>query len=546
MILNKYTLVLLSVTGGILTGLAWTGWCTGLILLVSFVPFFVIENHLYEKRKSYTPNAYFLFILPGLLLFSIIVMGWMRVASLTGAIMVITGLTFLMALSLWIAFTIRLRAGNSAGLLAIFTLWLSYEFISLNISLISPWMNLGNGLAKDIAFIQWYEYTGTGGGTIWILLSNYLMAQIIMSHLAGRKTFKLAIIWTIVLGAPIAFSIWRYNSIKENSSQPEEVIIIQPNTDPYTEKFVVPFRKQLQKVLRLARDSVSQNTDWIITPETTVDDPVNLDNIQNDSYIRMIKELVREYPRSAMVAGLVTFKQYDSKDKSPTRSAVKRDASGYYSDHFNSAVMIDTGKSFEYYHKSKLVPGIEMQFFNGPGRLLKRILPYLGGTRWGYGSQEKRGVFTNQRTGTKIAPIICYESVFGSFVTEYVRNGANALYIITNDGWWKNTGGYRQHLSYASLRAIETRRPVARCGNTGISCFIDIKGKSRNETGWYTEAVVKGRIIPEKRITFYVRYGDYLMRISLFISILLILYTLLVIPVRRKTKKISTGMQPPE
>jgi apolipoprotein N-acyltransferase len=200
--------------------------------------------------------------------------------------------------------------------------------------------------------------------------------------------------------------------------------------------------------------------------------------------------------------------------------------------------------NFEYYHKSILVPGIEMQFFNGPGMMLGRILPYLGGNRWGYGSQEERTVFTHPRTGSKAAPIICYESVFGSFVTGYVRKGANLLFIITNDGWWKNTNGYRQHLSYASLRAIETRRPVARCGNTGISCFINIKGRIRNETGWYTEAVLKGTVIPEKKITFYVKYGDYLMRISLFMSILLILYTFIAIPARKKQKNFSSGMQP--
>jgi len=70
----------------------------------------------------------------------------------------------------------------------------------------------------------------------------------------------------------------------------------------------------------------------------------------------------------------------------------------------------------------------------------------------------------------KIAPIICYESVFGEFVTDYVKKGAQALFIITNDGWWKNTNGYKQHLYFASLRAIETRRQVVRAANTGVSC----------------------------------------------------------------------------
>jgi apolipoprotein N-acyltransferase len=542
--LNKYSLVFLSAAGGVLTGIAWTGWCTGLVLLISFTPFFIIEHHLSESRKRYTPNAYFLFTLPGLLIFCIIGMGWMRVASITGAIMVISGLSFVMAITLWLACIIRLRAGNKAGIISLFALWLTYEYASLNISIISPWLNLGNGLAKDIAFIQWYEYTGTGGGTLWILLSNYLLTKIIMRYSKGGKTAPVTAAWIFVLLIPAAFSLWRYNSIKENSAKPEEVVIIQPNTDPYTEKFVVPFKTQLQKVIKMADDQVTEETGWIITPETTVDDPVNLDYLKGDRYIRMIQDQTKKYPNSSVVAGLVTFRQYDVKDYPPTRSAVKRDASGYYSDHFNSALRIDTSSIFEVYHKSKLVPGIEMQFFNGPGRLLGRILPYLGGTRWGYGSQEDRVIFTHPSTRVKAAPIICYESVFGSFVTEYVRKGANALFIITNDGWWKNTEGYRQHLSFASLRAIETRRPVARCGNTGISCLINIKGKIRSKTGWWTETVIKGYIIPEKKITFYVKYGDYIMRISLFICILILLYSFIVIPVRKKQKNLSSRMQP--
>ncbi len=541
---NKYTLVILSVAGGVLTGIAWTGWCTGLVLLVSFVPFLIIEHHLSENRKRYTPNAYFLIILPGLVIFSIIGMGWMRVASISGAIMVISGLSFLMAFTLWLSYVIRLRAGNKAGIISFFSLWLTYEYASLNISIVSPWLNLGNGLAKDIAFIQWYELTGTGGGTFWILLSNYFLAHIIIRYANGGKSVSMAIAWMFVIAIPAALSLWRYNSISENSAKPDEVVIIQPNTDPYTEKFIVPFKTQLQKAINMANDQVTEKTDWIITPETTVDDPVNLDDLHNDKYVRMIQNLTAKYSNQSVVAGLVTFRQYDVKDYPPTRSAVQRDAPGYYSDHFNSAVRIDTGNSFEVYHKSKLVPGIEMQFFNGPGRLLGRILPYLGGTRWGYGSQEERVTFTHPRTGLKIGPIICYESVFGSFVTEYVLKGANALFIITNDGWWKNTEGYRQHLSFASLRAIETRRPVARCGNTGISCFISIKGKRRSETAWCTETVIKGKIIPEWRITFYVKYGDYIMRISLFVSLLLTLYSFIVIPVRKKQQIPGSIMQP--
>ena len=150
-----------------------------------------------------------------------------------------------------------------------------------------------------------------------------------------------------------------------------------------------------------------------------------------------------------------------------------------------------------------------MQFSKGPGRLLTMILPYLGGTKWGYGIQEERTSLTHSSIPMKIAPVICYESVFGKFVTGYIKKGAKAIFIITNDGWWKNTTGYKQHLDYASIRAIETRRPVARAANTGISCIIDIRGKTNYRNRMVAKSSDKREIFPETRITPYVKYGDY-------------------------------------
>jgi apolipoprotein N-acyltransferase len=137
----------------------------------------------------------------------------------------------------------------------------------------------------------------------------------------------------------------------------------------------------------------------------------------------------------------------------------------------------------------------------------------------------------------KIAPVICYESVLGKFVTDYIKNGAQAIFIITNDGWWKNTNGYEQHLSYASLRAIETRRQIARSANTGVSCIIDIRGKRILETEWWHKTVIKGEIFPETRITPYVKYGDYVSLLSAILSAIFILIIFIVTPVRKKIIK---------
>ncbi|MFN5921205.1 MAG: apolipoprotein N-acyltransferase, partial [Bacteroidota bacterium] len=122
-----------------------------------------------------------------------------------------------------------------------------------------------------------------------------------------------------------------------------------------------------------------------------------------------------------------------------------------------------------------------------------------------------------------VAPVICYESVYGEYVSEYIRKGANLICIITNDGWWGNTPGYRQHFDYAKLRAIETRRYVVRSANTGISGFIDDRGQAMQQSGWWQPAVLRQKVQLNSSLTFYVRYGDYIGTIAVVMLFLKLL-----------------------
>ena len=529
---RRIILVLLSVTGGILAGLAWTSWFTGLILLIAFIPFIILENYLFVNSERYSPYAFFNYSLPGMIVFTTITMGWVRAASTTAVITVIVGMSFLMTFIMWLAHLVRLKAGTIHGITAFIVFWLSFEFLSLNFILLTPWINLGNGLAKDILFIQWYDMTGTSGGTLWILVSNLFLALFLINKSRHKKIYLY--IWLIVILIPSCFSLVRYYTIQENENPGNEVVIIQPDIDPYTEKFSLPFDEQLSKTLNMADTSVSSSTKWLLTPETTVDDPVNENELYDNQYIIDLVNFADRHPGVNIVTGLVSYRLYPESQKPPSASARKIDSSGYYYDHFNSAFLIDTGGVSGIYHKSKLVAGIEIQFSAGLGKLINLIVPYLGGTKWGYGRQDERACFKHKVTGQVAAPIICYESVFGNYVADYVRKGAEALFIITNDGWWKNTKGYIQHLNYASIRAVETRRPVARAANTGISCFVDIRGNRKHETEWWTEAVIRESIRSETKLTPYVRYGDVIMKLSAVISVLLLSYVFIVLPVRKK------------
>jgi len=176
------------------------------------------------------------------------------------------------------------------------------------------------------------------------------------------------------------------------------------------------------------------------------------------------------------------------------------------------------------YHKSKLVVGVEnLPYKSFLKPLLGNALLDFGGTVMSRATQDKRTVYETKNK-IKVAPIICYESMYGEFISEYIRNGAQLLAIITNDGWWGNTIGHKQLLSLSRLRAIELRRSIARSANTGISAIINEKGDILNTIPYEKKGFINDKIFLSSKITFYSQYGDYIFRISLFIFLIIFLF----------------------
>ncbi|HQH19920.1 MAG TPA: apolipoprotein N-acyltransferase, partial [Bacteroidales bacterium] len=159
-------------------------------------------------------------------------------------------------------------------------------------------------------------------------------------------------------------------------------------------------------------------------------------------------------------------------------------------------------------------------------KFLEKYALDLGGIVGSLGIQNERSVFTSNDGKIKAAPVICYESIYGEFVSKYVRNGANVICIITNDGWWENTAGYKQHFEYARLRAIENRKNIIQSANTGISGFINQRGDVIQKTSWWKEEVLKDNVFLNDQKTIYVRYGDYIARTSYYMSLAIILFTI--------------------
>jgi apolipoprotein N-acyltransferase len=212
-------------------------------------------------------------------------------------------------------------------------------------------------------------------------------------------------------------------------------------------------------------------------------------------------------PKLSLLTGFSGVRYYQTNVK-PNRSARKsRYDSSIYLNLYNSALYLNNHEPAEVYHKSKLVPGTEQMPFIQTFPILEKLAVTLdeNSTTGSLGVSDSASALGSPN---KVAPIICYESIYGEYVSEYVKNGAQWLGIITNDAWWENTPGYKQHFSYARLRAIETRKWVARSANTGISGFIDPLGQEYQKTDWYEKKCIVQNIYANKYLTFYSRISD--------------------------------------
>jgi apolipoprotein N-acyltransferase len=193
---------------------------------------------------------------------------------------------------------------------------------------------------------------------------------------------------------------------------------------------------------------------------------------------------------------------------------------GYY-DHFNSALLVGSEGDIEkIYHKGKLVIGVEAV----PMRKLFSLFEIdLGGITGQLGWGREHTIFENE--GVKIGPSICYEGIYGDYFGGFARHGAELMALISNDGWWGNTPGHKRLFDFSRLRAIETRRSIARSANTGISGFISPRGTTLGERlEWNEEGVLTALVELRNDLTIYTRYGDWVARIAGYVAVLGLMY----------------------
>lgn len=520
---TKASLALLS---GLLIAAAWPTKGLAPLAFVAFVPLLFLQDRIGD-RENLEKGKMFLLAFVTFLTWNSLTTWWVWKTTAAGTIGMILLNSLFMTTVFWTYHLVKTKLyDNKKGYYVLIIFVLAFEYLHLNWQLNWPWLNLGNVFSHYYTWVQWYEWTGAAGGTVWVLTSNILIYKWLFK---SKNHLKSALLAMAVLLIPLIVSKIMYHSYKEAGNE-VEVVVVQPNLDPYFEEFTLTPPQILKRNLEVAAPLMTENTRFVVSPESAIQEDIWLENIDRFYSIRELRRYIDSFPQSCYVVGISALGMVPEGEEDDFAARKFYDADEYFYA-YNTAALI-TKDDIQLYHKSKLTPGVEAMPSWWIIRPLANMAVDLGGTTGTLKKDTEARVlsFDNHKVGT----LICYESAFGGYATEFVKKGADMLFVITNDGWWGNTPGHRQHLEFSSLRAIETRRSVARSANTGISAFINQRGDIVEKTKYWEQTAIRNVLKTNEKQTFYVRYGDYIYKVSVFLTALLLVMTFVRVITKRK------------
>ena len=543
-----YIKLALSVLTGLLLSLAWYVRGAAIIIMLAFVPLFWLSDISLKEGKRNAFGHGILLFYPAFFVFNLITTYWIAYCTLPGAAAAVIANALLQTLvfALWHSCRKQIKNPVLQAILLI-SFWVSFEYLHLNWDLTWPWLVLGNVFATMPAMVQWYSVTGTLGGTVWILLCNFLIyCEPLTKKEKERHPRKYGSILTLFcLVLPILISVLMYELAEQkiDSSTPIEAVIVQQNTDPWEEEYRLTNEEEIQRVLDVAKPYLNENTNLVITPESAIAHTIDMNSLRNHAFMEgdtryegfaLLDSTIEQYPNLNFVLGLSTI-SISSRKMSPASQELNP---GQFMEFYNTAGFYNKKGLVSHYHKCRLVPGVEGMPFPKIFGFLGNVLIELGGSNSSLGKDTMQRTFAFDVDGRdlRIGTAICYESVYGELVAKFVRNGANVLAVITNDSWWDDSPGHRQHFDMARLRAIETRRYVLRAANGGFSGVLDPTGRVLAKTEYGTRTAIQTIVGAQEGNTFYVKHGDYIARIAIPFTILGILYAVVFAFIRRKRK----------
>ena len=501
---KKLLYILLSVA---LLSFGWLGG-SGITMLVALVPLLCIISSYSSSAKDWWRMAGWAALT--FVLWNAATIWWVWIATPAGPITATIFSTFWNLVAFMLFHYVSKRASKSVAYPILVASWIATEYCYMSAEVLSfPWLTLGNGFSGDVWAVQWYEMTGVLGGSLWVLISNIAIFE------AWQNRSRLSVVRAaLAVGLPIVVSLVIYFGWSPTDKS-VKVSVLQPNVDCYEEKFSDNARWQMQNMLELLSE-VPSDTRIVVLPETALPEHLDDSSVQRGVMVQAIGDKLKSVAPDAMAAvGATTIKRYAQGQ--PTSSTARR-GRGYFYDVFNSAVAVNSESESDVHHKMRLVIGVEAMPFTN---FLNKFVD-LGGITGQLGRNSKATVF--ERGGIKAGPAICYEGIYGDCFARFAREGAEVMLVMSNDGWWGNTPGHRRLFDYCRLRAIETRRAIARSANTGVSGFISSRGDVGERLDWDERGVLSADVEVRDEQTIYLRYGDWIGRLSWLLTLLCVLY----------------------
>jgi apolipoprotein N-acyltransferase len=287
----------------------------------------------------------------------------------------------------------------------------------------------------------------------------------------------------------------------------------------------------LARTLTLTNQALARMTtqpDLIIWPETAIPGVLS----ENHEARGKVNRAITRW-QIPLLTGLLDRQRSDSSpgDKTPLNQGQN------YKLYNGAALLSPTAKaegqrfnvkSSHVYHKRVLMPFVERVPYVDSFPALEHLAIQIGAGD-GVSPGNEATVFslhTRQGDEVRIATGICYEALFSAQIADLVRNGAQVIALITNEGWFSRTHGEYQLAAFSRLRSIETRRAVARTANTGITWFVDPLGRVQEEAPWWSEQQLAGRVSLSDELSLYVRYPDYFPKACAWLALGLLAMTI--------------------
>ncbi len=501
-------------SGGLLTA-AWPIGGIAPAIFIGFVPLLLVEGRVAQGEKG---RVFWLSFLT-FLTWNVATTWWVWNATPAATLAWILNALFMATVFFIFHLTKKKVCNNPWGNFFLIPYWMAFELLTYWWAIKWPWLNLGGVFSSKVSWIQWYEYTGVPGGTLWVLLVNILIANIIQFFKTkeAKPILTSIVLEVLILLLPILVSTRVYKNY-EDKGVDTEVIVVQQNCDPWNEQFDNHYYDEvIQNNINLSRSLVSPQTRFIVSSESAIQEGIWLHEANKAKALNTLHDYVAQFPELAFVIGGTTYEWVPKgmEDDFPARKLANGDR--YYYCH-NSALLINRD-DLQHRNKSQLTPVVEaIPEWMG---FLRNFSLTVGIARGTLKGDPEAKVMTSGNH--KIGAAICYESAFGEYVGSFCAKGADLLFVITNDGWWGDTPGYKQHFEFSKLRAIENRRCVARSANTGRSGFFNQRGDVLQQTNYWEPDAIKATLKANSEATFYAKNGDYLSRIAVYVTFVLLI-----------------------